>query len=407
MPKSSVGHGKDFAVQIDEHDVSQQCVGLTWPITAAVAEAIGAQDTHEEYLAGLMTCKPTVGAMLNDATNAAYEVLDDKLGTKVYLGYAPFGLTAGYPALETYGLLTEQDLPANLTDVVKHNFSVQGDQECDEGIVLYQGTQTASTDSTGVVNAVGGFSRESDDNVDTDVDLTSAGVRDKLAMAFYSPKEQTPCSRIRLWLKKIGAPAGNLTAAIFSDNGAGLPNAALQTSANVAADTLAVGYAWIDFTFVTNPILAPNTKYHVVLESNGGYAYNNGVTEVDWGYDASSPSTTGYASDYQGAAWAATPVNSTRAYELHATNELIAGVLRVTAWTGAVTSLDVKIQDAPDNSTWADLVTFTQNTGVGVERKETAHNPINADLRTSSTIVLGAGTSCTFNVTAAYRTRSQ
>ena len=45
------------------------------------------------------------------------------------------------------------------------------------------------------------------------------------------------------------------------------------------------------------------------------------------------------------------------------------GYIQVTATSGTSPTLDAKIRHSADNSTYADLISFTQNTAVGAERK--------------------------------------
>lgn len=62
----------------------------------------------------------------------------------------------------------------------------------------------------------------------------------------------------------------------------------------------------------------------------------------------------------------AAPVNYSSVDESAATSEGGVGHLHVTAFTG--TDITIKIQHSTDNNTWADLITFTQVTGVTKER---------------------------------------
>lgn len=55
----------------------------------------------------------------------------------------------------------------------------------------------------------------------------------------------------------------------------------------------------------------------------------------------------------------------------HDVDRMYSGVfyLNVTACAGGSDTLDVKVQDSPDGTTWYDLATFTQATGATTERK--------------------------------------
>jgi hypothetical protein len=82
------------------------------------------------------------------------------------------------------------------------------------------------------------------------------------------------------------------------------------------------------------------------------------------------------------------------------THGLVAG-MHVTAYSG-FTGVAVKVQHSPDNSTWADLATFTNVTAVGAQRVVVANGTtINRYLR-SVIDVTGSG-SVTLLVTAAPR----
>ena len=69
------------------------------------------------------------------------------------------------------------------------------------------------------------------------------------------------------------------------------------------------------------------------------------------------------------------------------------GHLHVTAFTG--TSIDIRIQDSPDNAIWTDLITFTSVTGVTQERSTVTGT---VDRYVRAIINAGTFTSCTFTV---------
>jgi hypothetical protein len=73
----------------------------------------------------------------------------------------------------------------------------------------------------------------------------------------------------------------------------------------------------------------------------------------------------------------------------------LAAHLHCTAFTG--TNITVKVAHSADNSTWADLITFTQLTAAGSERK-TVTGTVNRYLRITTT---GTFTSATFAVAVA------
>lgn len=94
--------------------------------------------------------------------------------------------------------------------------------------------------------------------------------------------------------------------------------------------------------------------------------------------------------------------NNTSVDELAATTNGGAAILHVTA-ASASDTLDVKVQHSSDNSTFADLITFTQITAQGYEAKEVAAGTtVNRYVRASRTIG-GAGPAFTYGVSFARR----
>ena len=108
---------------------------------------------------------------------------------------------------------------------------------------------------------------------------------------------------VKLWLKKVGAPTGNLTVKIQTDN-TGEPSGTEVTngtSDTVAASTLSTSYGWIEFTFSTNPSLSGSTTYWIVLETADAQSPSDYVV---WGADGSAPSyANGEMLSYDGATW--------------------------------------------------------------------------------------------------------
>jgi hypothetical protein len=123
--------------------------------------------------------------------------------------------------------------------------------------------------------------------------ITTAALttKDKLAQGIQISSAST-ISTVRLWLKKVGSPTGNLTIKLQTDS-SGSPSGTTVTngtSATVAASSLSTSYGYIDFAFSTPPSLSATTQYHIVLETADSASNTN---YVEWGADGSSP---GYAS---------------------------------------------------------------------------------------------------------------
>jgi hypothetical protein len=119
----------------------------------------------------------------------------------------------------------------------------------------------------------------------------------------FKPKTSSTVTSIRLWLKKTGAPTGNITISIETDSG-GVPSGTSVTngdSANFDVTTLTTSYGWAKFTFATNPTLVAGTQYHIVLKSSFSISSSN---YVNWGvdnYDVIYPN--GSMSHYDGTTW--------------------------------------------------------------------------------------------------------
>lgn len=153
----------------------------------------------------------------------------------------------------------------------------------------------------------------------------------------------TSVSSVRLWLKKVGSPTGNLTVKIQT-NSAGSPSGTTVTngtSATVAASTLATSYGWIEFAFSTNPSLTGSTTYWLVLETTDS---NSASHYVQWGADGSSP---GYASgemkSYDGSVWNAESKDA--CFEVYEPSTSFDEVAVVGRWSGGTRDVGVRFDD--------------------------------------------------------------
>jgi hypothetical protein len=125
MPaKGTVSHGKSFRIDIDDtgstaRNVSGDCREFSWPLASAVAEAMGAGDSYEEYVAGLKGSKLSGTFMMNDvADTGSWTVLGDSLGATRSVAWYPFGNTGGYPKISADVVVTGVSPSGNLTDVI-------------------------------------------------------------------------------------------------------------------------------------------------------------------------------------------------------------------------------------------------------------------------------------------------
>jgi hypothetical protein len=135
-----------------------------------------------------------------------------------------------------------------------------------------------------------------------DYALRDATARTQISQGF-KPNTSSTVTKVRLWLKKVGTPTGNINIEIQTDN-SGVPSGTAVTngtSDNVDVSTLTTSYDWIEFTFSTNPSLTASTQYHLVLQ--GDFTVNSS-NYVHWGaddYDVVYPD--GSMSVYDGTTW--------------------------------------------------------------------------------------------------------
>ena len=119
-----------------------------------------------------------------------------------------------------------------------------------------------------------------------DYALRDAAARTQISQGFKCNTSST-VTKVKLWLKKTGTPAGTdtITLVIQTDS-PGVPSGTPVTNGTSTAvdisDTLTASYAWVTFTFATNPSLTAGTQYHLVLQ---GAATIDGTNYVQWGAD--------------------------------------------------------------------------------------------------------------------------
>lgn len=121
----------------------------------------------------------------------------------------------------------------------------------------------------------------------TDYNLRDAAARTSISQGFKCNTSST-VTKVKLWLKKTGAPAGTdtVTLAIQTDS-SGVPSGSAVTNGTATAvdisDTITTSYAWITFTFSTNPSLTAGTQYHLVL--TGAFTVDAAAC-IQWGVDS-------------------------------------------------------------------------------------------------------------------------
>lgn len=103
----------------------------------------------------------------------------------------------------------------------------------------------------------------------------------------FKPNTSSTVTKVRLWLKKTGTPGGTdtITLEIHTDS-SGVPSGTPVSNGTSAAvdisDTLTTDYAWVEFTFSTNPSLTSGTQYHLVIV--GAFTINSS-NYISWGAD--------------------------------------------------------------------------------------------------------------------------
>jgi hypothetical protein len=146
----------------------------------------------------------------------------------------------------------------------------------------------------------GGFAKLNSSQIDTDdldvhyspgyqthdYALRDTADRTEISQGFKCATSST-VTKVRLWLKKTGTPAGTDTVTLeIQTDSSGVPSGVAVTDGTATAvdisDTLTTSYAWVTFTFASNPTLTAGTQYHLVLQ--GAFTISN-VNYVLWGVD--------------------------------------------------------------------------------------------------------------------------
>src|SRR3990167_5725818 len=116
--------------------------------------------------------------------------------------------------------------------------------------------------------------------------LRDTATNTKISQGFKTNTSST-VTKVRLWLKKTGTPAGTDTITLeIQTNSSGVPSGTAVTNGTSntvdISDTLTTSYAWVEFTFATNPSLTAGTQYHLVLQGAFTISTSN---YVQWGAD--------------------------------------------------------------------------------------------------------------------------
>lgn len=110
----------------------------------------------------------------------------------------------------------------------------------------------------------------------------------KLAQSFQIGSTTT-VDQVKLWLRRVGNPAGTMTLRIETDS-SGSPSGTLahaNATVTVAESGLGTSYSLVAFDFASNFSLTGSTTYWIVLSTSRS---TDEFNYVDWGADGSSPS---------------------------------------------------------------------------------------------------------------------
>lgn len=113
---------------------------------------------------------------------------------------------------------------------------------------------------------------------------------DKLAQSFQVGAG-TEVISVRLWLRKVGGPTGDVTVKIETDSAGSPSGTPVSDGTSNASDASSLGtsFAWVDFTFPDLPEIDGSTPYWLVLETTDSQSPSN---YIEWGADGSSPGYT-------------------------------------------------------------------------------------------------------------------
>ena len=105
------------------------------------------------------------------------------------------------------------------------------------------------------------------------LNVGDAGASTKLSQQVIATKKARR-TKVRLRIKKIGAPADNFQVQIFSDDGSNMPSATnLSTVATLAGGAITTSFVEYTFTLTeaatNNLLISKNTKYHIVTSRSG------------------------------------------------------------------------------------------------------------------------------------------
>jgi len=101
--------------------------------------------------------------------------------------------------------------------------------------------------------------------------------------------------KVAIYIKDTAGGSNNIRVGFMGDS-AGVPDGSYITNGSsdwIAASSVGSDYAWVEFTFSTNPTLSQSTTYHLVAEAstvdtNYFWRMDNNDSGIDGGYSGAS-----------------------------------------------------------------------------------------------------------------------
>lgn len=145
------------------------------------------------------------------------------------------------------------------------------------------------------------------------IDIDDSSARERLGQKFTLGSRRVP-AYAELILARVGTPGGSAYVQICEDS-AGQPGAVLLESTSVLIDELDTSASEVRFHFESRVRLSKNTVYWLVLRTADSYTYADGVDEIQWFRDPTTPvHAAGGSSVYASGAW--TPSTGVQQYTI-------------------------------------------------------------------------------------------
>ena len=125
----------------------------------------------------------------------------------------------------------------------------------------------------------------------------------------FQISQQTIVNKVSLKLKKFGSPP-NITVRILEDNNNKPDKSKVKTSGTLSANLVTGSYGFVDVSFSPTPMLNPDTRYWIVLDTSGDpnnywsfdmdtlQGYNAGSPKWSSSWQASNPVWTAISGDF-------------------------------------------------------------------------------------------------------------